>query len=500
MKMEIMNYNKLFKVLNDIKKNFETVYIVGGILRDILLNKKIICSDELDIDILLYPLDLNLLKKVVLKHKIPFVILDNENKIYRSVIKNDEYVINLDFSTYEKFEDDILRRDFTINTLCIKLDDFIKYLTYKKLDIIKKNLIDYTGVALKDIKNKTLRVVNKNSFISDPLRILRLARFMCLGFKPEKNTELLASKNRHLLSTVAKERINYELKKIFNSVSYNVLEWMDKYKIIDEVIPEIKILKIKGKNTQFKKFYFHKEGLWQHTKLAYKSIEDVLLNIRKFFPNWYKKINTEIFKKEYILKYIVLFHDIGKPFVVTKEGNRIRFFHHEEKSVEIAKTALQKLKLSNKEIQIITNVIKNHMRLGSLYNNKENLTERAYLRLFRELEGNLIYLILFSLADRLSYEVIPLRIRKKYIKNCSSINEFVKFENFVLQKYEEYIRKSNLPRLLTGYDVMRLFKIPEGPLVGKILKYIYELQLLGKIVTKKEAVKFAKEYFENIEK
>lgn len=498
MKMDDMNYNKLIKVLKDINQNFETGYVVGGILRDIMMAKKIPDLAELDIDLLLYPLDISLFKKIMQKYKMPFVVLDEENKIYRSVIKTEEYVINLDFSTYEKFEDDILRRDFTINTLCLKLGDFIKYLVDRKLDIITKNLIDHTGLAIKDVKNKTLRVVSKNSFESDPLRILRLARFMCLGFKPEKKTELLAVKNKKLLSKVAKERVSYELKKIFNSVSYNVLEWMDKYKIIDEIIPEIKILKIKGKNTQFKKFYFHKEGLWQHIKLAYKSIEDVLLNLKKFFPKYVQQIKSVVYGKEYILKYIILFHDIGKPFVVTKEGNRVRFFHHEKKSSEIAEKSLQKLKLSNKEIQIIVNVITHHMRLGSLYNNKENLTERAYLRLFRDLDQNLVYLILFSLADRLSYEVIPISIRKKYIKNLSSINEFVKFENIILQKYNEYIEKSKLPRLLTGYDVMRLFKIPEGPLVGKILNYVYELQLLGKVVTKEQAINVAKEYFKTL--
>jgi poly(A) polymerase len=186
----------------------------------------------------------------------------------------------------------------------------------------------------------------------------------------------------------------------------------------------------------------------------------VLLNLKKFFPKYVQQIKSVVCGKEYILKYIILFHDIGKPFVVTKEGNRVRFFHHEKKSSEIAEKSLQKLKLSNKEIQTIVNVITHHMRLGSLYNNKENLTERAYLRLFRDLDQNLVYLILFSLADRLSYEVIPTSIREKYIKNLSSINEFVKFENIILQKYNEYVEKSKLPRLLTGYDVMRLFKIP----------------------------------------
>jgi poly(A) polymerase len=498
MKMGDMNYNQLIKVLKDINQNFKTVYIVGGILRDIMMTKKISDSAELDIDLLLYPLDISLLKKIMQKYKMPFIVLDEENKIYRSVIKTEEYVINLDFSTYEKFEDDILRRDFTINTLCLKLDDFIKYLTNKKLSIITQNLIDYTGFAIKDIKNKTLRVVSKHSFESDPLRILRLARFMCLGFKPEKKTGLLAVRNRKFLSNVAKERINYELKKIFNSSSYNVLEWMDKKKIIDEIIHEIKILKTKGKNTQFKKFYFHKEGLWQHVKLAYKSIEDILSNLKKFFPRWYQQIKTEVCGKEYILKYIVLFHDIGKPFVVTKEGDRVRFFHHEDKSAELAKKSLQKLKLANKEIQTIVNVITHHMRLGSLYNNKENLTERAYLRLFRDLEQNLVYLILFSLADRLSYEVIPIKARKKYIKNYSSITEFIKFENFVLQKYDEYIKKSKLPRLLTGYDVMNLFKIPEGPLVGKILNYVYDQQLLGKVLTKQHAVKIATDFLKTL--
>jgi len=97
----------------------------------------------------------------------------------------------------------------------------------------------------------------------------------------------------------------------------------------------------------------------------------------------------------------------------------------------------------------------------------------------------------------LSYEVIPLKERKKYFKNFKTLKAFVKFENNVAMKYIEYVKKLSLPKLISGYDVMKIFNIPEGPLVGKILKLVEEAQLLGKVQSREEALKLIKKYLKN---
>ncbi|MCS7151868.1 MAG: HD domain-containing protein [Endomicrobia bacterium] len=491
--MKFLN-KQLLDLLRDLNNTFEEVYVVGGIIRDRIIKRQM--DNGLDVDIIIKNLSVKELKSLLKKHSLPFVVLDKINRIYRTVLTfNDGFIITLDISSYKDLKQDIFRRDFTINTLCLKMADFIRYITTGNEKFMLKRLIDLTSSGLKDIKNNVLKETRENSVIDDPIRILRVARFMCYGFKPEEELVKTCVRNKHLLNYVAKERINEELKKIFNfSYSYKILEWLDTTGILETVIPEIEIIKKKGKNTQFRKFYYHKEGLWQHTKLTYKSVEDVVNKLKKFFPQYYSEINPKLQNKQYVLKYIALLHDIGKPFVVKKEKGRIRFFRHEMISAEIAEKVLKELRLSNDEIRSIVLVIKNHMRLGSLYNSRNTLTERAYLRLFNELQTDLFSLLIFSIADRLSYESIPFSIRKSYLSNYGSINKFVKFENKILEKYFEYLKKSSLPRLITGYDVMNTFGIPEGPLVGKILNFIREAQILGKISNREEALKLANKY------
>ncbi len=494
--MVIMKLKILKDLISKINSNFEGCYVVGGILRDLFLFNEF-KDDIVDIDIIIKKLDFKKLKKIITDFKLPFIILDKENKIYRTVIKNEKSQINIDFSSYTDLEEDIKRRDFTINCLILELKYFIKFLQKNDKKIVFKNIIDKLN-SIDDIKQKILRPITKQIFVDDPLRILRAARFACYGFKIEKSIDKLVVKHKDLLKNVSAERITEELKKIFNSESYEIFEWLDKNKVIDVLFPEIAEVKKKGKNTQFRKFYFHKEGLWQHIKLTYNSLEYIIKNLKKFYPKHIKDIKKAIENKIYLLKYVCIFHDIAKPYVVLKHKGRVRFFHHEVKSAEIAHNILQRMKFSNEDTKVITEVIRNHMRLGSLHANKEFLTERAYLRLFRDTEKFLYYLLIFCLADRMSYEVIPIKERKKYFKNFYDIKDFLKFENLILQKHDEYLKKSDLPKLVNGYEVMEILKIKEGPLVGKILNFIRELQLLGKVNTKKEAIEAAKEYIKTL--
>lgn len=497
MKMESTKFYKLLDLLSLLEKNFKECYVVGGILRDLLLYKNLFKKKNIiDIDICVKNLQIEKLKEITSKLNLPFVILDEDNLVYRSVIKDTNSLVNVDFTNYTSLEEDILRRDFVINTLYLNLKHFINFLKTFDRKIFIHNLKDELK-AKDDIRKKVLRVVEENSFEKDPLRILRAARFYSLGFKPDKKMNSLIEKYRELLSKVSQERITEEIKKIFNNFSYNVLEWMDKVKILDVVFPELEIIKIKGKNTQFRKFYFHPDGLWQHVKLAYKSVEKILKNLKRYFPKSHQDILLYIKNREYILKFIVLFHDIAKPLVAKKIKGKVRFFYHEIKSYEISNKILQRLRLSNEDISIITNIIKNHMRLGSLCVNRGVITQRAYLRLFRDLGDSLYFLVIFSLADRMSYETVPLKERKKYFKNFTPLNEFIKFENNLLEIYKDYKVKLSLPKLLNGHDIMKIFNIPEGPLVGKLLALIREAQILGKISTKEEAISLIKKHLKN---
>ena len=280
------------------------------------------------------------------------------------------------------------------------------------------------------------------------------------------------------------------LKKIFvvNS-SYEIVEWLDKMKILETIFPEIKVVKTKGKNTRFKQFYFHKEGLWQHIKLTYKKVEFVLENITKILGKEsvvIKKYFEEKNEKIFCLKISALFHDIAKPYVIKNIDGRIRFFYHETMSKEITVKQLKKFKLSVNEINIISKLVENHMRIGNLCHSK-NVTDRAIYRLFNEMGEVFLPLIILSLADRYSYDSIP--ERKKDLEQ-NEMPKFIKFVKKLIKKWIEYKKRCCLPKIVDGNIIMKKFKISEGPVVGKILTEIREQQMLNKIKTLQEALDY----------
>lgn len=156
-----MSVESIFKTLQSIKHN-NTVYLVGGIVRDLLLKK-----DTKDIDITIKNAR-GLAQLCALKFKGSFFPLDEENKIYRVVIEHSYY---LDFAELRgnSIEDDLALRDFTIDAMAMELDG------RWQSAVGRKKLIDISG-GYKDLKNKTIRMVSKNIFRDDPLRLLRAFR------------------------------------------------------------------------------------------------------------------------------------------------------------------------------------------------------------------------------------------------------------------------------------------------------------------------------------
>lgn len=496
---------KIINLLKKVNKNFTDCYVVGGALRDILLEKNFY-----DIDIIIKNLNTKKLNKIICEINLPFVILDKENKIYRTVVKEENFTV--DISSYTNLGKDLLRRDFTINTLLMSLEDFISQYernisnyekSGKKVFKLKSKfeldkVIDYFG-AVRDIKNKKLRLVSEDSLSSDSLRILRVARFMSLGFVPDKKINTKVRESLRLLKKVSAERIADELRKIFSVSSYPVVEWMDKNNILTTIFPQLKIAKEKGKNTKFKKFYFHEEGLWQHIKLTYKKVEFVLDNLDSILAKEAKVIRqyfSDFPEAIFCVKVASLFHDIAKPLVIKRIDGRVRFFYHEEKSKEITSIALKKMKLSNWEINLICNLVENHMRLGNLCHSKD-LTEKGIIRLFNKLGEDIFPLIILSLADRYSYDSVP--ERKKDLE-LNEMPVFKKFLRKLLRRYLEYKKRQSIPRLLNGDVLIKEFGLKEGPLIGEILDYVRQAQFLKHISTSDEAKKLVKEYLNNLKR
>jgi tRNA nucleotidyltransferase (CCA-adding enzyme) len=215
-------------------------FIIGGVVRDIILNRP-----NLDVDIIVEGDAPTLIKEYVKDKNYTFYIY-NEFMTGQVMIENG---LKLDFSTARKEEyqspgaypkvekatlfEDLYRRDFTINTLAIEI-------TSSNYGI----LIDYFN-AIKDIKEKRIRILHSLSFVEDPIRILRALRFAGrFNFKLEKNTEKLLtySVEKGLLSVAPKGRINLELNLAFEEEkAIEILKLYDKYKVLNKIFTQTHI-------------------------------------------------------------------------------------------------------------------------------------------------------------------------------------------------------------------------------------------------------------------
>ena len=180
--------------------------LVGGSVRDALLNK---LSQKPDLDFVIPTNAINFSENLSKKINGTFIKLDEKRDIARLVING----WTLDFARQvgENLQDDLLRRDFRINAIALRLTG-------------KPEIFDPTG-GINDLKSKKIVAISEKNLLDDPLRILRGFRFMCeLDFELEKKTKTFLKNNVDKLSNVAPERMKMEILKIVNS-KWNSSVW-----------------------------------------------------------------------------------------------------------------------------------------------------------------------------------------------------------------------------------------------------------------------------------
>lgn len=176
----------------------EGTVLVGGAVRDGLLNKQGIVPD---LDFVLPSHAIETCKSLVKKYGGRAIELDSKRDIGRYVLKN--WKIDLASQIGQNLEEDLLRRDFSVNAIALNL-------------LPTPFLIDPSG-GLKDLDEKKLVAIAEGNLIEDPLRILRALRLMSeLNFEVDSQTESLLGKHAELLETVASERIKMEIERLTN--------------------------------------------------------------------------------------------------------------------------------------------------------------------------------------------------------------------------------------------------------------------------------------------
>ena len=299
-------------------------FLVGGCVRDFVLGAP---YKDLDLTTNATPSEVEKVLsgyKIIetgIKHGTVAVIVNSlpiEITTYRIDGKYDDFRHPNEVTFTQSLIDDLKRRDFTINALAYDGEKIVD---------------EFNGIE--DIKNKIIRCVGNASerFKEDPLRILRAIRFSSvLGFKIEENTKNAMFELKDLLKHISAERIRVEFEKTLlgKNAKSAMLEYVD---IFGVVIPELLAMK------DFNQFSpHHRYDVLTHTCVALDgAVEDK--NVR----------------------LAVMFHDIGKPASFSMSSDGVgHFYGHAEKSYEISRKILRRLKYDNKTIEYVTKLIKYH--------------------------------------------------------------------------------------------------------------------------------------------
>ncbi len=335
----------IIKIANQIEQNGGHLYLVGGAVRDELLGIK---NNDEDYCVtgLSHSEFVNLFPEAFCRGK-SFEVFDIEGKEFtlaRTESKNGKGHKGFEVTTNKNLTiyDDLKRRDLTINSIA--------------KNILTKEIIDPFG-GIKDLKNKVIKATSE-SFIEDPLRVYRAARFACkFNFEIEENTLKLMNSLKSELLELSAERVFDEMRKALSyekpSIFFDMLKKTD---VLD--VHFIEIYKLIG---AIQPPQYHPEGdSYNHTMLALDK-SAILTNNEK-------------------IRFAVLVHDLGKG-VTPKEMYPHHYGHDEKGVLEVSKFA-KRLKMPNDWISYGKVAAKEHMKGGIFYkmtpNKQVDFIERVY--------------------------------------------------------------------------------------------------------------------------
>jgi len=436
-------------------------YLVGGSVRDFLMGKTFV-----DRDIAVKGAK-NYAEKIAGQFDGTLVVLDSENQIFRVVLPDKINYLDISEIVGYSIEEDLERRDFTINSIAF--------------DLKGGKYIDTTG-GMQDLKNKVLRHYKDSNFEDDPLRILRAFRFLAVtGFEPSDELISAIRKYKPLLLKPSVERINYELMKLFGGkYCAKTLLLMDEFGILEELCPYVNEMKQVPPNTH------HHLDLFNHVIETVRNIEVLYENADEETKKHSDRIDFGGFPRINHLKLAGFLHDIGKfsTWTIEEDTGRHRFIKHDDIGSKMCVKYLKDLKFSKKQIEYISEMIKTHIYPSNVIVSPE-LTEKVMMRYLRKMGENVIDNIILAKADRLSARGED--ITDEMVKaNIDGLNKLLKFY------YEKKDSLKPLPKLLDGLEIMKLLNIKASPKLGEIIDALHEEQLNGNINSKEEAEEFVK--------
>jgi tRNA nucleotidyltransferase/poly(A) polymerase len=400
-------------------------YIVGGAVRDMLLGKKPVK----DVDIILEEDARAVAVHFADTSGATFVALDEELGNYR-IVKKGEF-LDLSVMRYKSLSLDLSERDLSINAMALPL------ISAQELE---DALIDpFHGAG--DLRRGLLRMVSAENFIKDPLRLLRVYRFMTtLGFAVEKDTERALVELSSLITSVSAERIAEELRLIIVSgSSYHVIKAMAASGILFLILPELEC------------------GNTDEALDIYRLVEEMINSPLLYFGEEGKAMSS-YFSQDF-----------------RKTGAKLSSLFS---SGETLVASALRLKMSRRETDYMTLLVDHRECVSMLGRHREDFSALESIRLLKNIRDDLYPLLLYALASRLCPD-----------PGSSLYREVLAFYDGVLKDRIDF-----LP-LITGEDLIREFHLAPSPLFGTILEAVEDNALAGSIASRQEALAFVKKAF-----
>lgn len=430
--------SELYQVAKDVvsvlRDRGYSAYCVGGCVRDTVMGK---APYEYDITTSATPEEVS----EIFSHTIPIgvsfgviLVLIGEYKFEVATYRRDECYSDgrhPDKVTYSKdVEEDVGRRDFTINSMLY--------------DPAREELIDYSG-GMDDIRDRVIRAIGDpyERFNEDKLRTMRAVRFSSrYGFEIEKRTFDALTLLAGGITQVSDERIRDELIKIISQQNPGSgLKLLSDSGLLKYILPEIEEMRGVDQPPEF-----HPEGdVFIHTCLV----------LDKLYENTGGRVTPE-------LAVGALLHDVGKPPTFSV-SDRIRFNAHDRVGADMSKEICKKLKLSNKQTDLIYALIRDHLKFKDVFKMRKSTLKR--------------FIGMPDFEDHLAL----------HLADCMASHGSTQAYDFVIHKFEELGEEEIRPKPLIGGKELIDMGYTPGPLFSKILSAVEEAQLEGELNSTQEA-------------
>jgi poly(A) polymerase/tRNA nucleotidyltransferase (CCA-adding enzyme) len=491
------------------------VYLVGGCVRDRLLNRPLY-----DLDVAVAGDGLSLARRLANRFRGAYYALDEARSTGRSILSGEEgqdLIVDvarlrgsdpLDMDPeVQGLVADLSDRDFTINALAADVRS-------------PGDVIDHHD-GLADLAAGIIRPVSEDIIRNDPLRALRAVRLAAaLDFRLARETEGLIRRDGAELAHVSGERVRDELARLLARPQAALyLDQLDALGLLTVILPELEPLRGLVQSPP------HHLDAFTHSLETVRALEALLgeqprssgkppaLSTVQRAPDTRLPEELRPFAEQLrghlgqimgddrprlvTLKLAALLHDAAKAAARSVDENgRIRFFGHQEEGVQITGRVLRRLRFNKSEMRLAENIVRHHMR-PMLLASQESVSSRAVYRFFRDTGEAGVDVLLHALADYLAKRapdaagVWDLEALTDSVEPLQK-DRWPRLVALTARMLTDYWKRGGErvapPSLIGGNDLLREFGLQPGPQIGELLEMVREAQVSGEVHTAEEAL------------